>query len=95
MELERLAREGGKELRDRGERELIVELRLNYKLFKYTNKHRLEDEGTMVAGVFDFKDRDEGDGSCFKMQVKMNYDHNHEMTSCDAWNFLKVYQETK
>ena len=26
MELERLAREGGKELRDRGERELIVEL---------------------------------------------------------------------
>ena len=27
MELERLAREGGKELRDRGERELIVELR--------------------------------------------------------------------
>ena len=27
MELERLAREGGKELRGRGERELIVELR--------------------------------------------------------------------
>ena len=27
IELERLAREGGKELRDRGERELIVELR--------------------------------------------------------------------
>ena len=27
MELERLARKGGKELRDRGERELIVELR--------------------------------------------------------------------
>ena len=27
MELERLAGEGGKELRDRGERELIVELR--------------------------------------------------------------------
>ena len=45
MELERLAREGGKELRDRGERELIVELRLNYKLFKCTNKHQLEDEG--------------------------------------------------
>ena len=69
MELERLAREGGKELRGRGERELIVELRLNYILFKYTNKHWLEDEGTMVTRVIDFKDRDEGDGFCFKMQV--------------------------
>ena len=49
----------------------------------------------MVAGVFDFKDRDEGGSSCFKMQVKLNYDHNHEMTSCNAWNFLEVYQETK
>jgi hypothetical protein len=39
--------------------------------------------------------RDKGDGSCFKMQVKLNYDHNHEMTSCDAWNFLEVYQDTK
>ena len=25
----------------------------------------------------------------------MNYDHNHEMTSGDAWNFLEVYQETR
>ena len=51
----------------------------------------------MVARVFDFKDRDldEGDGSCFKMQVKLNYDHNHEMTSYDMWNFLEVCQETK
>ena len=24
-----------------------------------------------------------------QMQVKLNYDHNHEVTSCDAWNFLK------
>ena len=47
----------------------------------------------MVARVFDFKDRDEEDGSCFKMQVKLNYDH--EKTSCDAWNSLEVYQETK
>ena len=49
----------------------------------------------MVARVFDFKDWDEGDGLCFKMQVELNYDHNHEMTSRDAWNFLEVYQETK
>ena len=55
----------------------------------------MEDEWAMVAGVFYFDDRDEWDGSCFKMQVKLNYDHNHEMTSCDAWNFLEVYQETK
>ena len=48
-----------------------------------------------MVGVFDSKDRDEGDGSCFKMQVKLNYDHNHEMTSCNAWNFLEVHQETK
>ena len=41
------------------------------------------------------EDRDEGDGFCFKMQVELNYDHNHEMASCDAWNFLEVYQETK
>ena len=68
---------------------------INYKLFKCTNKHWSEDEGTMVARVFDFKDPDEGDSSCFKMQVKLNYDHNHEMTSCDTWNFLEVYQETK
>ena len=68
---------------------------INYKLFKCTNKHWLEDEGTMVAGVFDFKDQYEGDSSCFKLQVKLDYDHNHEMTSCDAWNFLEVYQETK
>ena len=46
----------------------------------------------MVTGVIDFKDRDEGDGFCFKC-MKMNYDYNHEMTSCDAWNFLEVYQE--
>ena len=25
----------------------------------------------------------------------MNYDHNHEVTTCDAWNFLEVNQETK
>ena len=37
----------------------------------------------MVTGVIDFKDRDEGDGFCFKMQVELNYD------------FLEVYQETK
>ena len=37
----------------------------------------------MVAGVFYFDDQDEWDGSCFKMQVKLNYDHNHEMTSSD------------
>ena len=43
----------------------------------------------MIGGVFDFKDRGEGDGSCFKMQVKLNYDHNYEMTSCDAWNSSK------
>ena len=49
----------------------------------------------MVTGVIDFKDRDEGGGFCFKMQVELNYDHNHEMTSCDAWNFFEVYQETK
>ena len=49
----------------------------------------------MVTRVIDFKDRDEGDGFCFKMQVELNYDRNHEMTSCDAWNFLEVYQETK
>ena len=49
----------------------------------------------MVARVFDFKDRDEEDGSCFKMQVKLNYDDNHEVTSWDMWNFLEVYQETK
>ena len=49
----------------------------------------------MVAGVFDFKDRDKEDDSCFNMQVKLNYDHNYEMNSCDAWNFLEVYQETK
>ena len=82
----------GKELREKGK---LLSSSDNYKLFKCTNKHQLEDEGTMVAGVFDFKDRDEGDGSCFKMQVKLNYDHNHEMTSCDAWNFLEVYQDTK
>ena len=29
----------------------------------------VEGEGTMVVGVFDFKDWDEGDGFCFKMQV--------------------------
>ena len=36
--------------------------------------------GTLVAGVFDYKDQ---------LQVKLNYDHNHEVTSCNAWNFLK------
>ena len=49
----------------------------------------------MVTGVIDFKDRDEGGGSCFKMQVKLNFGHDQEMTSCDAWNILEVYQETK
>ena len=47
-----MAREGGKELRDRGERELSVELRLNYKLFKCTNKHQVEVERTWSPGSF-------------------------------------------
>ena len=29
------------------------------------------------------------------MHVKLNYNHNHEVTTCDAWNFLEVDQETK
>ena len=32
--------------------------------------------------------RDEGYGSCFKMQVKLNCDHNHEMT-------MKCIKKTK
>ena len=95
MELERLAREGGKKLRDKRGNGINCRGQINYKLFKFINKHQLEDEGTRVARVIDCKDRDEGDSSCFKMQVKLNYDHNHVMTSCDAWNFLEVYQETK
>ena len=35
---------------------------------------------------------DEGGGSYSKMWFKLNYDHNHEVTSCDSWNFL---EETK
>ena len=29
------------------------------------------------------------------MHVKLNYNHNHEVTTCDAWNFLEVEEETK
>ena len=29
------------------------------------------------------------------LKDKLNYDHNHEVTTCDAWNFLEVDQETK
>ena len=91
MELERLPRKGIEKQRGKG-----TNCRAQIKLQTVQIYQQTSVGGwTMVAGVFDFKDRDEGDGSCFKMQVKMNYDHNHEMTSCDAWNFLEVYQETK
>ena len=40
--------------------------------------------GTMVDGVFDYKNRDEGDDSC-----RSNWIMIITMTSCDAWNFLK------
>ena len=53
---------------------------ISYKLFKCTNNDRLEDEGC---------------GCCFQMHVKLSYNHNHEVTTCDAWNFLEVEEETK
>ena len=40
--------------------------------------------GTMVAGVFDCKDRNEGDDFC-----RSNWIMIITMTSSDAWNFLK------
>ena len=45
----------------------------------------LKDKGTKTEGC----------GSRFQMHVKLNYDHNHEVTTCNAWNFLEVDQETK
>ena len=84
-----------KELREKKGKGSNCRPLISCKLFKCFKKHRLEDEGTRIARAFDFKDRDDWDGSSFKMKVKMNYDHNHEVTTCDAWNFLEVDQEPK
>ena len=32
---------------------------------------------------------------CFDLQMKIVYDHNHEVSSTGAWNFLGVSKETK
>ena len=29
------------------------------------------------------------------LKDKLNYDHNHEVTTCNAWNFLEVDQEKR
>ena len=35
------------------------------------------------------------DQKCFNLSVRMHYDHNHEISSTDNWNFLNLEQETK
>ena len=36
----------------------------------------------------------EGNGDCFNLSVRIRYEHNHAISSTDAWNFLDVSEET-
>ena len=36
-----------------------------------------------------------GNGDCFNLSVSLKYEHNHEISTTDAWNFLDVGEETK
>ena len=37
----------------------------------------------------------EGNGDYFNLSVRIRYEHNHAISSPDAWNFPDVSEETK
>ena len=67
-------------------------------------EERQKGKGTNCGAHFTYKlipcingheDGEDGDGECFNLSVRLKYDHNHEISSTDAWNFLDVSKETK
>ena len=55
-------------------------------------------KGTDCGAYFSYKMYDcksEEGVQCFDLKMKIQYDHNHEVSSTGAWNFLGVSQETK
>ena len=49
----------------------------------------------LIPCINGHEDGEDGDGECFNLSVRLKYDHNHEISSTDAWNFLDVSKETK
>ena len=37
----------------------------------------------------------EGSDNCYKLHIKLNYDHSHEVESINSWNFLDVEESFK
>ena len=67
-------------------------------------EERQKGKGTECGAHFTYKllpcihgheDDDEGDRECFNLSIRLKHDHNHEIVTTDAWNFLDVSEETK
>ena len=48
----------------------------------------------LIPCINGHEDGDDGEEDCFILSVRLKYDHNHEISSTDAWNFLDVSKET-
>ena len=62
---------------------------------------RQKGKGTECGAFFTYKllpcihGHEAGNGECFNLSVRIKYEHNHKVSSTDAWNFLDVSEETK
>ena len=66
-----------------------------------TGQERQKGKGTNCNAKFSYKlypcDKNQQSGlghQCYKLNIKLDYNHNHEINSTDSWNFLNVRQET-
>ena len=94
----------GRRLRDqRSENEETVKER-KVGQGRVKGEKRQKGKGTKCGAHFTYKlipcingheDGDDGEEDCFNLSVRLKYDHNHEISSTEAWNFLDVSKETK
>ena len=62
---------------------------------------RQEGKNTKCEAYFSYKFKEckaecnKEKGDCFSLFVKVHFDHNHEVSSTDSWNFLAVTKQTK
>ena len=94
----------GRRLRDqRSENEETVKER-KVGQGRVKGEKRQKGKGTKCGAHFTYKlipcingheDGDDGEEDCFNLSVRLKYDHNHEISSTEAWKFLDVSKETK
>ena len=49
----------------------------------------------LIPCIHGHEEEAKGNGRCFNLSVRIKYEHNHEVSSTDAWNFLDVTEDTK